>query len=153
MLATGIFPEEEPFIAAPCSPGSSGGGSDLSNMDGTYWELYRLRHDGTKRWLASTRAQKTPTTSTSRSNTLNGCNSETEFDEVVASSDTSVEHGGTDGLVGGRAASHETLSMMPQGLGEGAIEDMEEGGVATADWLQVTHALWEAGNESGEARG
>eukprot|EP00903_Cladosiphon_okamuranus_P015988 g14766.t1 len=77
---------------------------------------------------------------------------ETEFYEVDTIRDTYGEPGGTNGLVGGLGAPHETQLLMSQGLSEGAIDDTDEGDIAAADWLEATHALCKAGNEFGEGR-
>eukprot|EP00752_Nemacystus_decipiens_P008860 g7906.t1 len=48
------------------------------------------------------------------------------------------------------AASPEMLLMMPAESGEALVHDFEDHDLTSADWLEVTHAMLDAGNESGQ---
>lgn len=147
LLSASITPGEECVTLAPCSPKSGGGRSDLST--GTIWGLNR-ENDGSERRLESNILPAAPAASASSNVTPNRSNSEAEFDEDGASNDTDGQSG-SDSLVGGLVAPHETVLMTLQGLSEVVIENVEEDEVAAADWLDVSHALLDVGTEAGEA--
>lgn len=151
LLGTSIFPEEEPFFPAPCSLGGGAGGPDLSSTYESSRGLSGVRHGETARWLKSTGAPTTPASSAGCTISPNRCNSETELDEEhSAGGDIDVVHGGNDSLAERLAAPHETLLTMPHELSEGAIDDVKDHDITAADWLDVTHALLGAVNESGQ---
>lgn len=153
VLAASTTPEEEAFVSASCSPGSSGGGSDLPGASETR-ELSRGSHDGTEPWLQFTGASTTTSASAAFPLQPICCHSETELGENRgASSDADAVRGGKFCFVGGLAASHEALPMNPQGLSEGAMEEMHGQDIAEADWLDVSHALLDAVNEHGRTCG
>ncbi|CAM9912130.1 unnamed protein product [Ectocarpus sp. 4 AP-2014] len=148
LLGASISPEEEPFVPAPCFPGSSRGGSVLSSACESSRGLSRVSHGGTAQCLESTGEPTTLTAPASSPLYPNRCHSEILLDdEHGASRDTNVVRSRHSSSAEGLAARPE----MPAGLGEEAIEEMGHNDIAAADWLDVSIALLDAVNESGQA--
>lgn len=142
-----VVPRQEALSPAPCPPGSSGTGETSGPSRGG--------HGGTEQRLDSTESDKMPTAvSAAFPVGRDRCHSETELDgENDASIDIDVVHGGNDFLFnvsGMVAAPHEAI-LMPHESSQGVIGEMEDRDIAAADWLDVTHALLDAVNESGQA--
>lgn len=142
LLGASISPEEGPLFPVPCSPESSRGGSDLSSACETGRGLSRVGHGGSAQCLESTGG---PTTLTAPASSPLTRTAVTQ--RHCASRDTNLVRSRHSSLAEGLAARPE----MPAGLGEGAIEEMEDNDIAAADWLEVSIALLGAVNESGQA--
>lgn len=148
----GIVPEQEALVPAPCSPGSSEAGRGLHSACETSGELCVVGNGGTERCMESIAGEAAPVASVALPLHPNSCPLETELDEEHgARGDTDGGRSGNGGLSGGLAPLNEAL-VMTAGLGEEVAEAAEEDGIAAADWLEVTHALLEEVNESGQAR-
>lgn len=138
-LAASIAPAKGAWIQPTCSSGGSGAGHDLSSTCDT-------SRGGTEWCLESTGGATTHTASSSCHS--NRCDWGTELSQEYGA------RGNPDlvciGLSGGLAAPNERL-LTTEGVGEGAIEEMEDNDIAAADWLDVTHALLDGVNESHQA--
>lgn len=138
------------YTPCRCSPGSSETGSDLHNICASGFS--RGGDGGNEHFLESTGVEKTPTVPETFPLHRNRRHSQTEVDEEDdASSDVDVVHFGNDvgfNVSGMVAAPHEAMLMMPEEFSEGAIGEVEDGDIAAADWLDVTHALLDTVSES-----
>lgn len=153
-LASSIAPQNETSHLASWSSGSSWTGSDGPSAFETCAGLFGADHGATEQCLESAPASTTANASVAAfSLHPNRCPSEIDFDEEPSvSSATDVVQAANDISAGGFAAPPEMPLTMPAGLSGGAIEDVGDTDIAAADWLDVSHALLDAGNnESGQA--
>lgn len=135
-----IFPKEA-VTSARCPPGSSETGSDLhGTCQGS---------GGTEHGLESTGMENAPNVSAAL---LDRHHLEKELEEDDGSDIDVVRSGDGAGcsLASMVAAPREAMPMTPEEFGDGAIGGMEEDAVAAADWLDVTDALLDGVNESGQ---
>lgn len=149
--AASIVPKKEAFTSAPCSPSSSETGPELyGTMDAS--GLSRVG-DGRTEQSESTGEEKTPNVSATFPSRYYLATTEPNGEDD-ASSDIDVVNGGKDcgfSLSGMGVETHEAMLMMPEELSDGAIGEMEDQEIAPADWLDVTYAMLDAVNESGQA--
>lgn len=147
LLASSAVPLVEGPIPTPCFPGSNGVGPDAFFMGETSGGLAgREGHGGAEQCLGSAPSGRTHTGFAPSPLLPDCCLSKTALDEDHgANSDADAVHVGNGHFAGGFVVCPDTLLMMPQGLTEPALEDMDKNGVAAADWLEVTHALLDEG--------
>lgn len=138
LLVSSVASEEEDPPPNSFFKGNNGG-SSLSCASETTSGLLRANRGGTETCVESDYL-------------WNRSHSDTELDEEHdANNDEDGVNVGNDIPGGGfAAASPEPGLVMPAELDIGQIEDMDDGDVVAADWLEVTHALLDEGDKSGQ---
>lgn len=153
LLVSSIAPVEATSMQRrTCSSGCGGVGCDLSRTcEASRAGLSRVvGHGGNEWWMGSTGGATTQPVRVAAPTHANCCHSGTEPSQEYGSrGDTDMVHGGNVGCSGRSTMPIESL-LMTEGFSEGPTEEARAGDdeIAAPDWLEVTHALLDAFDES-----